>query len=684
MEDSQKTRAQLLEELTDLRRRVGEASASTGGKRHTEREGIHRDASLGSIYDGYYEIDLERYRDFVESIEDGCFEVDLDGTLTFINAGMCRIHGCTYDELIGMNHRDFAPAEEAKMIFNVFNSIYRTGNPAKIVDYNILQKDGAIRNLEVSASLICDTAGHPVGFRGITRDRTNRREREKALERYQAFVEGVGDACFEVDLRGDITFCNQAACRIFGYSAEQLMGMNNRSYASEEMSKKVYHIFNEVYRTGDPGEVQDYEIRRGDGVLRHLHMTIDLIHNDGGAPVGFRGFLRDVTDQKATEAENERLISMLNQSQRLEAIATLAAGVAHNFNNLLMSIQGFVSLMFLDIEEGHQHFSRLKTIEDLIKRGSELTTQLLGYARHGRFAVRSVDVGKTMQLAINHFKVKYPDIPVHINLPDKLWVMAADSEQIEAAFKHLLTNAGDAMPDGGTLDVAAENILLKEHFVAPHGLMSGPYVKIAVTDTGVGMDPATRERIFEPFFSTKDVSKGAGLGLASVYGTIQNHNGIIQVESEKGRGSKFTLYLPALSKEAQKDVQSEPPVCGVSPTILVVDDERVICEVVSDLIDKMGYQAIIACDGNEALDIFRDRQEQIDLVIVDMVMPGLSGEEVVDAMRAIVPGIKAILISGFPEAEEVQSAMRDTRQTFLQKPLQSKTLSATIRQLLEV
>ena len=218
-------------------------------------------------------MDLERYRDFVESIEDGCFEVDLEGTLTFVNAGMCRIHGYPYDELIGMNHRHFAPPEEAKAVFKVFNRIYRTGVPAKVVDYSIVRKDGTIRNLEVSASLVCDTAGHPAGFRGITRDRTDRRNREKALERNKAFVEGVGDACFEVDLKGNTTFCNDSACRIFGYPAEQFIGMNNRSYTSPETAKRVYRIFNEVYRTGNPGVVQDYEIRRGDGMLRYLYMT---------------------------------------------------------------------------------------------------------------------------------------------------------------------------------------------------------------------------------------------------------------------------------------------------------------------------------------------------------------------------------------------------------------------------
>ena len=611
------------------------------------------------------ELELERYRDFVESIEDACFEADLEGNFTFANAGMCLIHGYPYEELIGMNYRQFTSPEESKSVFQVFNSIYRTGIPAKIVDYSITQKNGAVRNLEVSASLIRDTEGSPIGFRGISRDRTEKKAKERELERYQSFVEGVEDGCFEVDLKGNITFCNDAACRIFGYRAEQLMGMNNRSYSSPETAKRVYRIFNQIYRTGHSGEIRDYDIRGGDGKLRYLHLAATLIRDGSGTPIGFRGICRDTTGQKLTEAENERLIALLNEAQRLEAIATLAAGVAHNFNNLLMSIQGFVSLMFLDIHEGHRHFNRLKTIEDLIKRGSDLTTQLLGYARHGHYATRPIDVKGILQSAIARFKATQPEIGVYPKLPDALWSVPADSEQIESVLRNIFVNAGEAMPAGGTLHIEAENILLKESFVAPYDLTPGPFVKISVIDTGVGMDPATKERIFEPFFSTKDVSKGAGLGLASAYGAVKSHGGIILVDSEKGKGTTFAIYLPAMSKDIQEGVPAVASASDLSRTILLVDDEKVICEVVGDIITQMGYQIITACNGEEALEIFSANQEKIDLAIIDMVMPDMSGFP-------------------FAPGRRQTGAMRDPRQAFLQKPLQPGSLSTTIRQLIEV
>ena len=516
------------------------------------------------------------------------------------------------------------------------------------------------------------------------RQKTKERLKASELDRYRSFVEGVWDGCFEVDLRGNMTFCNDAACRLFGYPAEQLIGMNNRRYSSPETAKRVYRIFNQVYQTGRPDVIRDYKIQRGDGQLRYLHMTVGLIRDGSGAPIGFRGICRDTTDEKLTETENERLTVLLSQARRLEAIATLAAGVAHNFNNLLMSIQGFVSLMFLDIKEGHRHFIRLKTIEDLIKRGSDLTTQLLGYARHGRFAAEPIDIKEVIHSSSTHFNATQSHIKVDLKLPDTLWPVAADSQQIQGVLRNLFVNAAEAMAEGGTLRIEAENSVLKEHFAALQGLTPGPYVKISVADTGVGMDQATKERIFEPFFSTKDASKGAGLGLASVYGAIKNHGGMIFVDSEKNKGTTFTFVLPAAPEEAQEGFSRAVSASSVRPTILLVDDEQVICDVVGDIISQMGYQAITAGSGEAALDLFRSHRDQIDLVIIDMVMPDMPGYQVIEAIRAMAPEIKAILISGFPESEPVQHAMRDTRQVFLQKPLQTGTLSTAIRLLLEV
>lgn len=623
--------------------------------------------------------ELERYRDFVESVDDGCFEVDLDGTLTFINSAMCQIHGYPFEELWRMNHRDFAAPEDARAIFEVFNSIYQSGRQARIFDYNIIQKNGAVRNLEVSASLIQDSAGNAIGFRGISRDRTDRKKRERELERYRAFVEGVREGCFEVDLKGNITFCNDAACRLFGYSTEQFMGMNNRNYTTFETARRIYQIFNRIFRTGQPEFFYDYEVRRGDGQLCYLDVNVTLIKDEQGKPVGFRGVCKDVTERKHREAEKERLATLLNQAQRLEAIGTLAGGVAHNFNNLLMSIQGFVSLIFLDIQKGHPHYNRLKTIEDLITRGAELTTKLLGYARHGRYATQPTPVRDVLSAAVAWLKSGQNQVQVIIDIPEAIWPVAADRDQMEQVARNLLINAGEAMPEGGVITIEGENRLLRENQVKAFNQKPGPYVKLRVADTGFGMDQATRERIFEPFFSTKPVNKGAGLGLALAHGIINRHGGFILVDSEIGKGTAFSVYWPALPKGGQEREGAK----GLPQTVLLVDDDRAVREMIAQKISPLGYHVITANNGVAALEIFHTDPGQIDLVIIDMVMPGLSGDKVIRSMRAVAPDIKIILMSGFTESDAVQAAMRDTRQAFLQKPFQLETLSNTIRQLLE-
>ena len=536
------TKAQLIVRIGELHRQARELEqAAEGGQ-----AGITASAGPDPRDDDKLGVlELERYRDFVESIEDGCFEVDLDGTLTFINQAMCRIHGYPYEKLLGMNHRDFASPQEVKNIYAVFHRIYQTGMPANIFDYAIQRPDGSLCHAEVSAALMRDAQGRAVGFRGISRDRTDKKQREQELQRYRDFIENVEDACFEVNLSGDMIFCNAAAFRLFGYPPEKFIGMNNRDYSSAETAQRIYAIFNRIYRTGEPAKVTDYEIRQESGRVRHLDMTASLIRDPSGRPLGFRGFCRDITDRKAAEAETERLNMLLNQAQHLEAIGTLAAGVAHNFNNLLMSIQGCVSLILMGIDSSHPHYERLKAIEGHIKKGADLTVQLLGYASGGRRSVQTAQINQVVGSAAALFGRTKPEVRIFQKYADSPCPVDVDRQQMEHVFMNLFVNAGQAMKDGGSLYIETENVILEAAFVQAFDRKPGQYVKITVADTGIGMDASTRERIFEPFFSTQNFSRGAGLGLASVYGVVKSHEGIITVQSEKGRGATFSIYLPA-------------------------------------------------------------------------------------------------------------------------------------------
>jgi two-component system, cell cycle sensor histidine kinase and response regulator CckA len=686
MDETKMTREQLLYQVETLRRQLHDLErAACEPHAPTADAAVRPGPAMACSEEKLRVAELERYRDFVESIEDGCFEVDLDGTLTFINGAMARIHGYPFEQLLGMNHRNFSSPQEAKSLFAAFNQIYRTGMPSRVLDYTVLRPDGSIRNIEVSAALMRDAQGGPVGFRGITRDRTDRKQRELELERYREFVENVEDACFEANLRGDITFCNAATCRIFGYPAEKLLGMNNRDYTSPETAQRIYGIFNNVYRTGQSAKVSDYEIRQENGRVRYLDIIVSLNRDAWGAPVGFRGTCRDITERKAAETETERLNALLNQAQRLEAIGTLAGGVAHNFNNLLMSIQGSVSLMLMAIDQSHPHFDRLKAIEGYIKRGSSLTIQLLGYASGGRRSVKSAQINQIVGSAAALFGRTKPNVRIFQKYTESPWPVAVDRQQMEHVFMNLFVNAGQAMPDGGSLYVETANAILNESFVLPFERKPGKYVKITVADTGVGMDAATQERIFEPFFTTQNFSRGAGLGLASVYGVVKSHEGIIIVQSEKGHGATFTLYLPAMTQEPLLRVAPvAPKPVGAPKTILIVDDERVIVDLTSKMVAGLGYEAMTAFGGQEAVEMVSADPGRIDLVIMDMVMPGIGGDQAVEMIRAIQPGVKVIMVSGYLENDGAKKISNQIGGAFLQKPFRVDVLSRTIRELLGI
>lgn len=631
------------------------------------------------------ELDLERYRNFVESIEDGCFEVDPDGTMTFVNEAMCHIHGYAHKELLGMNHRGFATPDEANKIYAVFNDVYRTGNPNKIFDYTIIHKDGSIRNIEVSASLIRDANGKPTGFRGITRDRTERKRSEMELQRYQEFVENVQDACFEVDLQGNITFCNNATADNFGYRVDELMGMNNRAYSSPETAKKVFAIYNKIYTTGQPAKIPAQEIIARDGTIRCFDTTASLITDARGNPVGFRGICRDVTEQINSSNESKRLAELTHHAQRLESLTTLAGGVAHNFNNLFMSIQGNISLIEMELGPEHPLQNRCQAINKFVQRGSELTFQLLSYANSGRVGQGAFDVGEVLDSALSDFSKQWPDIRITQSNGKGLCAINGNREQLKYVMLNLLVNAGQAMPGGGAIAIETQKVVLDDAFVRPYERKAGQYVKIEVRDTGIGMDETIQRHIFEPFFTTKKPGVGVGLGLASVYGIIKGHEGIIVVASGKGEGTTFCIYLPEASKK-EADQSKVAPAIDIrnhAKTVLLVDDDEVITGVIAKMVKTMGHQTILTHSGQEAIAIFRENQDSIDLVIMDIVMPDLGGDQAIKTIAEMNPEIKAILVSGFIEAKNIQSNMPGDQQIFLQKPFTRNDLKQAINRMLD-
>ncbi|HUL28913.1 MAG TPA: PAS domain S-box protein, partial [Thermodesulfobacteriota bacterium] len=634
----------------------------------------------------------ERYRNILENIQDGYFEVDLAGNFTFVNDAESVITRYSKDELIGMNYRHYTDKEYAKKLFQAFNELYRTGKAVKGLDLQVIRKDGTKAFDELSVSLIRDSEDKPVGFRGIARDVTERKRAEEALrsseEKYRTIIENIQDGYFEVDLAGNFTFLNDAECANLGYSREELIGINNRRYTEEKTARELYHLFNGVYRTGEAVRGYDLEIFRKDGTKSFNEISVSLMKDSEGKPIGFRGISRDVTERKQDEKEKLSLQEQLRQAQKMEAIGQLAGGVAHDFNNLLTVIKGYSQLSLLDLKEDSPLWGNIQEIEKASQRATDLTRQLLAFSRRQILDLKVLDLNvllKDLEKMLR--RIIGEDIALVTLLSEGLGKVKVDPGQIEQVIFNLAVNARDAMPSGGKLSIETANAELDEEYARSHvNVAPGRYVRLSVSDTGVGMTQEVKDRVFEPFFTTKEKGKGTGLGLSMVYGIVKQSGGNIWLYSEPGRGTTFRVYFPRTEEEA--DGLHKEEVTDVFPrgseTILLVEDDELVRDLATRLLEQQGYRVLKATNGQEALRVAREHVgETIHLLLSDIVMPQMGGKELSDWLKISRPNVKVLYTSGYADNAIVHQGVLDPGTHFLQKPFSLKTLSHKVREVLD-
>jgi len=392
--------------------------------------------------------------------------------------------------------------------------------------------------------------------------------------------------------------------------------------------------------------------------------------------IGSYGVVRDVSNRK-------RLETRLQHFQKMETIATLAGGIAHDFNNLMMGIQGNVSLALLEMEQDHPSFPRIKNIESYVQSSNELTKQLLGFARVGKYEVKPIDINDLISRTTQMFRRTKKEINMSVKLHKNIWATEVDPGQIEQVLLNLYVNAWQAMPGGGSIAVETDNVELDHNEVKAFSAKPGKFVKFSVIDTGVGMDKTTLERIFDPFFTTKGMGRGTGLGLASAYGIIKNHGGIINVHSKELEGATFTIYLPVSDKEVVNEKSMDETVVEGSETVLLVDDEEMILDVGEQLLLKLGYQVLPAKSGKEAVELYEQYQKNISIVILDMIMPHMGGGETYDKLKDINPGVKTLLSSGYSIEGEASEIIHRGCNGFIQKPFNLNHLSRKIREIID-
>jgi PAS domain S-box-containing protein len=500
-------------------------------------------------------------------------------------------------------------------------------------------------------------------------------QQDKDQARLASAVENVAEAIIITDINGQVQYVNPAFESISGYPHTEII---NRHISVLDSGKQEPSFFHDMWQTIEKGIVWKGHFinKKKDGSLFETEATISPVRNRDGEVVNFVSVQRDVTH------ENE-LQRQLRQTQKMEAIGTLAGGIAHDFNNLLMGIQGNISLSLSEIDSASALFENLKKIEQYVQDCVELTKQLLGFAQGGKYEVRLTDVNHLLKEQSVLFSRTNKNITFDIEYAPNLWSIEADRGQLEQVILNLYMNALQAMPQEGTLKVETANIIIDKEQLAPCRIKIGRYVKIVIADTGIGMDEKTQQRIFDPFFTTREKGRGTGLGLASVYGIVKNHGGYIEVFSRPGQGARFEVYFPATQKTALVEKKkTDRCSCGVT-TVLLVDDEEMIIDVGTRMLTKLGFEVFSARNGAEAVDLYKTWQEKIDLVLLDMVMPKVGGGEAFDRLREINSAVKVILCSGYSIDGQAQDILNRGCNAFIQKPFNLKTLSQHIRAVLD-
>lgn len=392
--------------------------------------------------------------------------------------------------------------------------------------------------------------------------------------------------------------------------------------------------------------------------------------------------VRDISERKMEE-ERKKLEEQLNFSKKMHSFDTLAGGIAHNFNNILMGIQGNASLMMFDKKPEDPDYARLKNIQNLIDNGARLTNKLIGYAREGSYYLNAGNLNQIVRETLDFYFKHSKDISIHLKLDETLSPTRIDKTQIGYVLLDIYSNAVDAMPEGGELFIKTANVTHVDIKGKTYQPVFGEYAMLSVRDTGTAMSREIMSRIFEPFFTTKGLAKGSGLGLASVYGIIKGHNGYIEVESEPGKGTTFSIYLPAIVELIQETETTPKEFLMGKETVLLVDDVEMVLETGEEILARLGYMVISAGSGSKAIKLFMEHKMRIDVVLLDMVMPEIGGGKVFDRIKKLRPDIKFLLTSGYSQDGEASEILKRGCNGFIQKPFRTMDISRKLREILD-
>jgi two-component system, cell cycle sensor histidine kinase and response regulator CckA len=494
---------------------------------------------------------------------------------------------------------------------------------------------------------------------------------------YLSLLNAAADAIAIITCDGCISYVNPSFTRLFGWPLAELIQQPlpfDMGFEADHTSPE----FGALIADGHPIVHLLTKRPTRQGTLLDVSLSAARFVDHRGQPSGVILSYRDLTEAKALELQ-------LYRAQKFEALGTMAGGIAHDFNNVLMGIQGSATLMLLDLQKNGSgvHAERLRNIEQYVKQGGDLTRQLLTLAKGNRNTVKAVDLNRLLTDCASLFGQSRRDVVINSRLQHEIWPVEVDAGQIEQVLLNLFVNAAHAMPGGGALHMSTENVVLDRQFAALYKRSPGRFVKMTVTDSGCGIDPHILDRIFDPFFTTKGQDEGTGLGLATAYSIVNNHGGIIQAGNAPEGGARFILFFPVVEGR----IALEQPIADAylpgAETILLVDDDAMVLHLTKEMLLHLGYTVLSALSGEDALHLYNKHRERIDLVMLDMIMPRMSGLEVLQRMTSVENTLKVLLCSGHTFSDETMDTLDPNRHAFLRKPFTLQTLASRLRQLLE-
>ena len=656
--------AQYADELTSINRQL-------------EGEIIERKQAEETLKDSE-----NRLKSILDSINTGVVIIDADKhVIVDANPVAVELIGTTRDKIVGrVWHKFVCPAEEGE---------------CPVIDLGKTQdkEEGVLINAKGESIPVLKSVGEMTqkgrkylvdSFIDITKLKQAEEALQQSENKHRTLLEHLPQKIFHKDRDSVYVSCNENYARDLRIEAEEISGKTDYDFFAKELAEKYIEGDKKIIASAKTEDIEEKYVHDGEELWVHTVKT--PVKDETGDIVGVLGIFWDITEKKRAEEERRRLESQLRQAQKMEAIGTLAGGIAHDFNNIIAAIIGYAELVELDIPEGSLTSTYLAEVLKAGKRARDLVRQILSFSRQGELEQKPLQIGLIVKEALNLLRASIPaTIEIRQEITEKSGLVLADPTQIHQVLMNLCTNAAYAMRDnGGVLQVSLEDTYIDADAVAEHpGLKPGPYVRLSVSDTGPGIDEAIKEKICNPFFTTKGPGEGTGMGLAVVHGIVESHKGKITVENNPGRGATFHVLLPKYESKIQHEAEKVQAVLTGNERILFVDDEKMLVNMGQQMLSGLGYEVVGRTSSVEALEAFRAQPDKFDLVITDLTMPNMTGEQLARELTTIRDDLPVILCTGYSEMMSEEKAKSSGIDAFAMKPVVMKDMAETIRRVLD-